>query len=371
MGKIYRDSSIYRSPQLYYNGNSTSTQTSFEARARISVSQTPSIEFRARIRSLSILSSHSRISTHNTATLELQARIRALSTLTSQARISNCKTGTLVFRSCIQKTISRNLELQARLSTSNLFTLEIRANLIRLRTLSMLASIKKVPKYDDLSLTYNALNRVYGGQLKIVPRITMRANIATTILRTLASKARLFIGSNLEVRGRVSQRQGWPIPNSYDEQMNVFTDTSLYIKTSISEALQYKNDLGIRSRIHPTRITTLNSRARLIAGQSMQLKAKITAWRTYIHLPCSYTIQSVVNKRLRMVFYSMGTHQTMEIGVRARVIQKKRIKFTGHFIISMPKIVGQVITFDIDNCLSEGHLNNQILGSKASITRTY
>lgn len=209
--------------------------------------------------------------------------------------------------------------------------------------------------YDDIGFIYNNLYTTYDNRSQI---IAIRANVIPAVFtstKTFTTKSRiqkvglttLSMGSSIQnnlttftIKTRVSQRQGYPIPASYDDQIAVFTATQQFIRASLSGLSLNTKTIGLRCRIKPGKTVTFTGQARLVSGQSLSMRANLTAWRTYVHLPCSFTVQSMVKKALRMVFYTEGVYSTYQFTIKARIIKKAKKRFTGHFIVPMPAVTG-------------------------------
>lgn len=226
--------------------------------------------------------------------------------------------------------------------------------------------------YDDIGFIYNQPNTLYDNKARTVQLLYVKANILSTgvqhsntftskayiaikYTKTFTAKSRISKGNfntlsirtsiqnnitTLTIKSRLSQRQGYPIPASYDPQIAVFTATQLYIRSYLKGLSLGTQTIGLRCRIKPGKTVTFTGQARLVSGQSLSMKANLTAWRTYRHLPCNFTIQIVVKKRLRMVFYTEGTYGISQFTTKARIIKVARKRFTGHFIVPMPAVTG-------------------------------
>jgi hypothetical protein len=162
------------------------------------------------------------------------------------------------------------------------------------------------------------------------------------------------------MKSRVSQRQGYPIPASYDPQIAVFTATQQTMRGSLLGLSLGIKTIGLRGRINPAKTTTFTFKAHLVSGQSFSMKANVTPWRTYVHLPCSFTVQSVAKKYLRMVFYTGGVYSVPQFTSQARIIKVAKKRFTAHFIVPMPAVTGVLTNSNSMNY-------KQVMGIKAFI----
>lgn len=248
--------------------------------------------------------------------------------------------------------------------------------------------------YDDIGFIYNHPNTTYDNRAHTVQLLSIQANILSTgvqhsdtftakayialvISKTFTAKSRISKGNSntlsikstiqnniatFTIKSRLSQKQGYPIPASYDPQIAVFTPTQLLLRASLSGISLGTKTIGLRCRIKPGKTVTFTGQARLVSGQSLSMKASITAWRTYVHLPCDFTVQIVAKKRLRMVFYTEGTYSTPQFTVKARIIKVARKRFTGHFIVPMPAVTGLLTN-------SSNITYKHVMGMKALIGR--
>jgi hypothetical protein len=290
-------------------------------------------------------------------------------TFTSKAWIRS--SGHVTFRATLLKGQTRTLNVHGRILTHKTSTVAVKGRLVRLRGISVQAHLIPLRRVSvrakicfPRSKTITAKAHIH---ILSRPTIQMHARIKGGPVWTLNSQARIIHGSAWEIKARLSQQQGWPIPTGYDDQTYVFTDTSLYMRGRIGEAILYESTIGLRTRIYPVKIVSLSGQAHLISGQSMQMRANIKPWRKYVHLPCTYRVQFVGKKRLRMVFYMHGNYQTAQVGVGARITWKAQTRFTGHFIVPMPTSLESIMTLETSNNLSYG----QMFGTKAFITRAY
>jgi hypothetical protein len=234
--------------------------------------------------------------------------------------------------------------------------------------------------YDDIGFIYNHPYAIYDNRARTVQLLSLRSfiihveapGLATFTTKTRISKSTsntLSILStiqnnraNFTIKSRLSQRQGYPIPASYDPQIAVFVATQQYIRASLTGISLKTKTISLRCRIKPGKTTTFTGQARLVSGQSIGIKANIIAWKTYVHLPCDFTVQIVVKKRLRMVFYTEGTYWTPKFTTKARIVKVAKKRFTGHFIVPMPAVTGLLTN-------SSNTTYKHVMGIKAFIGR--
>lgn len=196
----------------------------------------------------------------------------------------------------------------------------------------------KLLTYDDIGYTYDHQNSQYDSKESsvITCNIALRSRISGKSLTTFTSKA--LIQNNLTtftMKSRMSQKQGYPIPDSYNPQIAVFTETALYVKGSIKDRVLGLTTFRMKSSIKPQRTTSVSFMAFISNGQSIHMRAYIAAWRNYVQLTCSYDARSLCKKGLRMVFYTRDVYQVRSLTAQARIIRTSKKRFTVHFIVPM------------------------------------
>jgi len=288
-----------------------------------------------------------------TNVLEVKANIRGNSPLSVKGVVSKRATVTLTALGRIQGHPTRTITVRGRLAY--VVNVSIMARLTPKRSLNIKGKII-FPRTKTVSA--KAHIHILGR-----PTLNVRSRVIKTTTRTLGIQSKVLHGSAWQLKSRLSQQQGWPEPLIYDDNIATFTFTKLLIKAKIGEVYLRSGSINFRSSIYPVKITSLSGKAKLVSGQSLGIKASVEAWRTYIHLPCSYSVQSIVKKKLHMVFYIGGVYQTPQFTAKARIVRRAQKRFTGHFIVPMPQVTG---TLTLDNRLSYG----QIVSTKAFIVRS-
>lgn len=330
--------------------------TSIYMRGRISFPQSTSIALRSRLIAAGhiqmqgrimnsygyTISSRGRILQNPVSTLDMKALVRGAAHLSAQARVLRTRSYTFTVR--------------ARVLTHPVRTLALRGRLVRLQGISMVAHL--IPKRSLYMRGKISFSRVKTLSLKAHlhhlgrPTLSMTAIIRKEFTQTFTAQSRLIHGSAPEMRGRISQRQGWPVPESGDDQWYIFTETALRARGSIADVTHSEATISGRARVKPYRLTTLSTMAKLVTGQNLQMRAKITAWRTYVYLPCSFNVRKLVTKRIRMVFYTQGFYGVGILTAKARIVRTITTRFTGHFIVPIPATTGTVLTFNISGQMS-------------------
>lgn len=288
-------------------------------------------------------------------TLSIKAMLRGNNPLFVRTRMSKKQNYGLSIQSRVLKHLTHTLTAKGRLV--RLTSIAAQAHLIPLRSLDIKGKISH--NYTKL-IAAKAHIHILGK-----PTLTIQAQIRKNLLQTFSGQALMIHGSAPEMRGRVSQRQGWPVPAGYDYQWLVFTETALQIRSKIGEAILNTVDTEMRARIFPVKFTYLSGQARLVSGQGIKMRAKINPWKRYIYFPCSYNVQKVEKKHARMVFYSQGFYGVGQLSLRTKIQRKSSKRFTGHFIITLPRLEGNVIAFETNSHL---HFRQQ-LTARAFIMR--
>jgi len=275
-----------------------------------------------------------RIKQTYSATLDMQAFLRGAGHFEARARLLHARSYAFTAKARILVTPLRTVAFRARLT--HLQSLTLKARLIPKRSIYLRA---KISHSYTKTLSSKAHIHILGR-----PTISFTAIIQKQQLNTLALQGYLMHGSAPEMRGRIAQRQGWPEPDSGDEQWYVFTETALRIRANIGDVTYSSASFSGRGRIRPFRLTTLSTMANVVLCNSIQMQANIKPWRSYVSLPCTFDVQKLVTKRIRMVFYTQGFYKTSALTMRANIERTITARFTGHFIVPAATITSSVIT---------------------------
>ncbi len=199
------------------------------------------------------------------------------------------------------------------------------------------------------SASFTARGRILAGNLQTV---TARARMLTVETETFTAKARLSIGQKFQaksrimptlyMRARISRQQGWPVPETDDDGLLIFQDTRIYSKAKVSQYVGYPTYLlNMKGRVWYGKTQGLETKARIVNGPTMSIKAQILPRFFYSRLHCSFDIEQVAQTRMRVVFYTEGQYTRQTLGMRSYIQKMMSTRMTGHFIVAMtPQVQG-------------------------------
>lgn len=197
--------------------------------------------------------------------------------------------------------------------------------------------------------TLTARTRIRAGSVNF---ISARGRILKRQTTTLGTKARLSIGQKFQaksrimptlyIRARVSRKQGWPVPETDDDGLLIFQDTRIYSKAKVSQYVGYPTYLlNMKGRVWYGKTQGLETKARIVNGPTMSIKAQILPRFFYSRLHCSFDIEQVAQTRMRVVFYTEGQYTRQTLGMRSYIQKMMSTRMTGHFIVAMtPQVQG-------------------------------
>jgi len=315
----YRDPIlVYRQTQATYNGTVQSVSGPLSARARIATANTSTLEAKAR--------------TSSTLTYIITAQGRLLKTTLEslQAKgwiVTGPAEQTLTAKSRILVHPTRSFESQAHISIPSCVRL-----------------YEDGFTYEAEGFTYNSpcafwIRESLTAKAYIRPlhRLDIRANIATGIYlqkTTLSARGRII--PTFSAKARILRYQGWPVPDTSDPGYLVFVPTQLYPRAHITSSLALsENTIRIKGRVTYGKTYSLTSRARIVSGQKLSMRATIEPRWRQTELPCTFNVQRVDQTELRVVFYINGLPWTRSTGMRACIQGKYSTRLVGHFFIPM------------------------------------
>jgi len=191
--------------------------------------------------------------------------------------------------------------------------------------------------YDDPKLLYDA--GIFGNQI-----LSSRARILVYHIEILSSKAWIKAPQRFTTRVRVSRRQGWPIPEVGDPEFDLWQDTRIYSRVRMSNYIAFPTQiLRLKGRVTYSKTLGIQSKARIVVAQTLQIKANILPKFFTAHLPVTFQVQQTSQRKLRVVFYTEGAIRSCQLTAKARIVQMYRSRVTGHFIVPMPTVFSTVM----------------------------
>lgn len=328
----YRDPIlIYRQPQATYNGTIQSVSGPLSARARIAVANTSTLEAKAR--------------TSSTPTYIITAQGRLLKTTIEELQAK----GWIVTGGPLEQTITAKSRI--RVQPTKTFKSQARVSIP-----SCVRLYEDGFTYEAEGFTYNSpcafwIRESLTAKAYIRPlhRLDVKANIATGIYlqkKTLSARGRIIPA--FSAKARILKYQGWPIPETNDPGYLSFVPTQLVTRAKMTSSFALsENTMRIKGRITYGKTYSLTSRARIVSGQKLGMRANIEPrWRK-TELPCTFNIQRVDQTELRVVFYINGLPWTRTMGMRACIQGKYSTRLVGHFFIPMaPATTSGVVSIE-------------------------
>lgn len=177
-----------------------------------------------------------------------------------------------------------------------------------------------------------------------VTTLDMRARISRQSTVTLTMRARIRQYHLLNMRTRVSRRQGWPVPDVGDPALDGFTPTQLTMKASVLPPSFGLASIQARAKVLHQSTHNLNVRCRIVIAKQIQMKARVSN-KVSVAVPMTYDVSKTVQVRRSMVFYVSGSFEKQSVQFRAYIIKTKRSRITGHFLVVSGNNTGSVNTF--------------------------
>ena len=201
----------------------------------------------------------------------------------------------------------------------------------------------------------------------IWPRKTI--SIKGRIIPTLSIKSRIIkiIKHNIPGQARISRRQGWPVAELDDPGYLLWQDTRLYIRTNIYSYLAFPTQtIKLKSSITYNKTYTISSRAKIVTGQQLQIKANILPRFFTANLPVYFSARQTVVKNARVQFVVSGDYRVSTLSTQTRIIKTSKTRITGHFIVPLrPVVTENVLVIPDPIILARVH---QTLSIRAKVT---
>lgn len=206
-------------------------------------------------------------------------------------------------------------------------------------------------RYREPGTSYRQTGATYGGAGEgITPTLQIRARISKLVgsrspLKTYDQASWTYDDyavydspPGINLRALIVRRQGWPIPEDdpigNETTIAYFTDTRLYLKTNIYQAMPTEGlaTMYSKARIWKGGTPNLALRARIVRAGHISLKANIRPQFYTVFVPAYYTVQSVEQRKVRVVLYVKGSWSQHSLGAQACILQTYTYRTTAHFL---------------------------------------
>ena len=177
--------------------------------------------------------------------------------------------------------------------------------------------------------------------------MSMRARIKG-VPQTLSIQARILAPYTLSLRARISQRQGWPIPNPSDGNYAMWQPTQLDCRARLTNYLAISGQaLRVKGRVgYRTVLQSLQCGAHIGRAGTMQMRASIRPQFITSSVRASFFVQRTSQTSVRAVYYMQGTSQAWALGAKARIVKPYTSRCTGHFIVATPIAFSPVVVVE-------------------------
>ena len=178
--------------------------------------------------------------------------------------------------------------------------------------------------------------------------LTIKARIRG--LKTLLIRANITrkYSYTLNLKARISQRQGWPIPNPSDGNYALWQPTQLDCRARLTNYLAISGQmLRVKGRIgYRTVLQSLQCGAHIGRAGTMQMRASIRPQFITSSVRASFSVQRTSQTSVRAVYYMQGTSQAWALGAKARIVKPYTSRCTGHFIVATPIAFSPVVVVE-------------------------
>lgn len=152
----------------------------------------------------------------------------------------------------------------------------------------------------------------------------------------LQMRAFIFKSNDLQMRGNLSRRQGWPIPPSDDPGIDQFTATQLFMRARITGAIQSSQSFQMRGRIRFITNRDLEMRARIVNASHLSMKANIIGRYSSSKIVVYFKVRQAQSAKIRVSFFVPGLASRQSLQCRASIIKRWDGRIPVRFLVVNP-----------------------------------